>query len=294
VRARPFRSDLELGDRGAVFVSGTSSGLGKAIALGLAARGVTVLAGVRRPGTSPASDGRPGPIHEIVFDVTSSSDVAAAAHRVRELLPDGGLRGIVNNAGVAVGGPLEFVAIDELRRQFEVNVFGQVAVTQALLELVRVHGDGRILFMSSIGGWVAAPFVGPYAASKHAVNGIADAMRRELRPWGIQVSVLAPGAVPTPIWGKVHESSKELVQRLPARAVELYGDSVEGILGYVAAAAAGRGVDAERVVRAARHALYARRARTIYLVGSEARVGVALSAALPARLFDALLARRTG
>src|SRR5262249_49117245 len=152
-----------------VLITGTSSGLGRALALDLAGRGGTVLAGVRRADTAPRVDGSSGVIHEIVLDVTSPRDVETVATRLEAVVPAAGLRAVVNNAGIGVGAPLEFVALDALRDQFEVNVFGQVAVTQALLELLRSHGDGRVVFMSSIAGRTATPFLGPYAASKRAL-----------------------------------------------------------------------------------------------------------------------------
>jgi NAD(P)-dependent dehydrogenase (short-subunit alcohol dehydrogenase family) len=279
---------------GAVFITGTSSGIGRALALDLARRGVTVLAGVRRVGDAPTCASLPGPVHEIVVDITNASQIADAAGRIRHLVPHGRLRAVVNNAGVAVGGPLEYVAIDELRHQFEVNVFGQLAVTQAVLELIRAHGDGRVVFVSSIGGRIAAPFIGPYAASKHALNGMAESMRRELRPWNIQVAVLVPGAVATPIWLKSRDSARDVSRRLPPRGMELYGDALKGMRHYITAAADGRTISTQQVVRAARHALYAKRAHATYLIGAEARTGVALSTGLPARVFDALLARWAG
>jgi NAD(P)-dependent dehydrogenase (short-subunit alcohol dehydrogenase family) len=274
---------------GAVLVTGASTGIGRALVLDLATRGVTVLAAVRAAGEAPAGDGR---IQEILLDVTDAAQIAPLNEAIRCRLGTQRLRGVVNNAGIAVGGPLEYVSIDEMRRQFEVNLFGQLAVTQAVLELLRAHGDGRVVFTSSIGGRVAAPFVGPYAASKHALNGMAEAMRRELRPWHIQVSVLAPGAVATPIWDKAGEAARQLADRLPARGVELYDRRMDGMRRYLAAAAAGHSIPPGRVVRAARHALYARRARAVYLIGAEARVGSALSNALPARMFDTLIARQ--
>lgn len=279
---------------GAIFITGASSGIGKAIALDLAGRGVTVFVGVRKPGDAPESDDLPGQVHEILLDITSSSQIMQAADSIRQLLGRERLRAVVNNAGNAVGGPLEFVEIDQIRHQFEVNLFGQLAVTQAVLELIRAHGDGRVLFMSSTGGRIAAPFVGPYAASKHALNGMADSMRRELRPWNIQVSVLAPGAVATPIWDKANISMQDLMNQLPARAIELYGDALKGMHRYIAAIAAGRSIPPEDVVRAVRHALYARHARTAYLIGMEARVGATLSTVLPARIFDVLLTKQMG
>ncbi|MFB7262416.1 SDR family NAD(P)-dependent oxidoreductase [Streptomyces nojiriensis] len=291
-RHSPFGRHLEETRDEAVFVTGTSSGIGRAIALDLAGRSVTVFAGVRRAGDAPKGDGLPGAVHEILLDVTSGSQITEAADSIRRLLGRQRLRGVVNNAGAATGGPLEYVTIDEMRHQFEVNVFGQLAVTQAVLDLIRDHGDGRVLFTSSIAGHIAAPCFGPYAASKHALNGMAESMRRELRPWNIRVSVLVPGAVATPIWSKADHSVQGLTDRLPTRAKELYGSTLENMRRYMASAAAGRSISPSVVARAARHALYARQPKAVYLMGAEARAGVALSTALPTRVFDALLARQ--
>jgi NAD(P)-dependent dehydrogenase (short-subunit alcohol dehydrogenase family) len=278
---------------GAVLVTGTSSGIGRAIAMDLAARGVTVFAGVRRAGDAPEVSQGSGQIHELILDVTNLRDIAEASDYVQRRVGNEGLRAIVNNAGIAVSGPLEFLEIGEMQRQFEVNLFGQLAVTQAFLELVRGHGDGRIIFMGSIGGRVAAPFVGPYAASKHALNGMAESMRRELHPWNVQVSVLSPGAVSTPIWDKARNSVGEMRREVSPRCAELYGDAPERMSRYIDAVTSGGSLETEAVVRAARLALYARRVRPVYLIGAEARVGVALLTLLPVRIFDALLARQT-
>jgi NAD(P)-dependent dehydrogenase (short-subunit alcohol dehydrogenase family) len=273
-------------------VTGASSGIGRAIAVDLARRGVMVFAGVRTRGTAPAQADLRGPVCEVLIDVTDRDQIAEAAEFLPRQLAGRQLRGVVNNAGIAVGGPLEYLDVDEVRRQFEVNVFGQLAVTQAVLGLLRAHGDGRIVFLGSVGGHVAAPCFGPYAASKHALRAIADALRRELRPWHIHVSTLTPGAVATPIWQRGDEFLQDLIGRLPDRAMTLYGGALEDARHYVSAAAGGRSISSAAVVRPARHALFARRPRPTYLIGAEARAGVIMSTFLPAGLFDALLARQ--
>jgi NAD(P)-dependent dehydrogenase (short-subunit alcohol dehydrogenase family) len=281
-------------DSGAVLVTGASTGIGRALVVDLAGRGVTVFAGVRTTGAAPTGEGLPGRIQEVRLDVTDPAQVAEAAATIRERLAGQRLRAVVNNAGVAVGGPLEFVPVDQMRQQFEVNLFGQLAVTQAVLDLIREHGDGRVVFVGSINGRVATPLVGPYSASKHAVHGLAECLRRELRPWRIQVSVLAPGAVSTPMWDKARDDADELTAQLPTRAVELYGGAMAGLRRYLTAVAPNRSLSTDAVVRTARKALYHRRARATYLIGPQARAGVLLSTVLPARAFDAVLARWTG
>ena len=266
----------------AVIVTGASTGIGEAMVANFAANDVRVFAAVRDLSTVDA--------HPLVtpvrLDVTSAQEALDAAETVREALGSGTrLRGIVNNAGIAVGGPLEFLDLDDLRRQLEVNVVGQLAVTQAFLPLLRLHGKGRIVFTSSIGGRVAAPFIGPYAASKHALNGMAESMRRELKPWGIGVSVLAPATVSTPIWDKASADIDEVEGKLPAEARELYGEAITAMRSISADARHG-GIPPSKVAEAAYHAVFARRAKAEYLVGTEANMIATASNLLPFRTFD--------
>jgi len=277
---------------GAVLVTGASTGIGRAIVTDLAGAGVTVFAGVRDLSAAPTASG-PGQVHPLLLDVTDEKQVAEAAVAIRDGAGPGGMRGVVNNAGIGIGGPLEFLPVDEMRRQFEVNLFGQLTVTQAVVSMLRENGDGRIVFTSSIGGRVASPMLGPYAASKHALNGMAESLRRELRPWNIQVSVLAPAAVATPIWDKGADSIDDALEWLPPAGQELYGSSISSMRKVVAHAADGA-IPPQQVADAARHALYAPRPKAEYLVGRDARVMATLSAALPHRVFDSMVARRFG
>ena len=272
----------------AVIVTGASTGIGQAMVETFAANGIRVFAAVRDLSTVAA--------HPLVtpvrLDVTSAQEALDAAEVVGRALGDGTrLRGIVNNAGIAVGGPMEFVGLDEIRRQLEVNVIGQVAVTQAFLPLLREHGKGRIVFTSSIGGRVAAPFIGPYAASKHALNGLAESWRRELKPWGIGVSVLAPATVATPIWDKAGDDIDDIAAKLPPRAVELYGPGIEAMRSISKEARTG-GIPALKVAEAAHHAVFARRAKAEYLVGTEAKMIATASNLLPYRMFDKAVRRQ--
>src|ERR1700730_7250159 len=208
------RNGPEADNRRAVVVTGASTGIGRATALHLDRLGFRVFAGVRREADAEelkkAATQR---LSTLLIDVTDGDGVRAAAERVEQESPEG-LAGLVNNAGIAVGGPLEFVPIDAVRYQFEVNVIGMVAVTQALLPSLR-KGHGRIVNIGSVGGRTAAPFVGPYAASKHAVEAFTESLRQELRPWGIWVAVIEPGAIATPIWEKGKQGADQLVEILP-------------------------------------------------------------------------------
>src|SRR5688500_10451554 len=172
-----------------VVVTGASSGIGEAPARMLAQRGLDVLAGVRKDADAERVGGLHDRVEAVKVDVADEASVAALAERVG----DAGLAGLVNNAGISVSGPLEFVPLEEWRRQLEVNVIGQVAVTQALLPALR-RARGRIVNIGSVGGRVAIPLLSPYNASKFALEGITDSLRRELRPLGVHVAIVEPGA----------------------------------------------------------------------------------------------------
>ncbi len=266
----------------AVIVTGASTGIGKAMVDTFAANGIRVFAGVRDLATV---DEHPL-VTPVRLDITSAQEVDDAADLVAGTLGDTTkLRGIVNNAGIAVGGPLEFLDLDDLRRQLEVNVIGQLAVTQAFLPLLRQHGKGRIVFTSSISGRIGPPLVGPYAASKHALNGMAESLRRELKPWGIGVSVLAPGTVSTPIWDKAGDDIDVIAAKLPPKAFDYYGSAFEAMRTISKDARHG-GIPASKVAEAAHHAVFARRAKAEYLVGTEAKMIATASSLLPFRTFD--------
>ncbi len=278
----------------AVLVTGASTGIGEAIVENLATNNIRVFAAVRDLSSVPD--------HPLVtpvrLDVTSADEAHAAAKTVASALGDATLCGVVNNAGIAVGGPLEFLDLDEFRRQLEVNVIGQLAVTQAFLPLLRKHGTvstsgARIVFTSSIGGRIAAPFIGPYAASKHALNGMAESMRRELKPWGIGVSVLAPATVATPIWDKAGDQIDEISGTLSAKAIELYGHTIESMRGMAKGARTG-GIPATKVAEATHHALFARRPKAEYLIGTEAKMMATASNLLPYRMFDTAVLKEIG
>ena len=259
-------------------VTGTSSGIGRAIAIDLAARGFEVLAGVRRPEDAP-----PG-LEPIVLDVTSERDVAAAAERV-----GGSLDALVNNAGVAVNGPVEVVSVEDWRRQLEVNLIGPIAMTRALLPAL-LAARGRVVNISSISGRVSLPLVGPYAASKFALEAVGDALRREVGPLGVHVVSVEPGVIATPVWEKSREDADELVAAMPADARRRYDGLIAGMLRQ-SESRAREGLPPEVVAAVVGRALEARRPRARYVVGREARVLAALTRVLPDRALDVLLAR---
>lgn len=277
-------------EAGSVVVTGASTGIGRACALRLDRMGWRVFAGVRRPADGEALRAKASArLLPVELDVTDEASIARAAGRVAADTGDAGLGGLVNNAGISVAGPLEFLPLEELRRQLEVNVTGQVAVTQAFLPLIR-KGNGRIVFMGSISGRLATPFLGPYAASKFALEAIADALRVELRPWGIRVSIVEPGSIATPIWEKGQDAADELEQQLSPRGHELYDPAIAAVR-QAARDAAARGVPPGRVAKAVAHALTAPRAKTRYLVGNDARLQLTMASLLPDRARDSLVSR---
>ncbi|CAN5664762.1 SDR family oxidoreductase [soil metagenome] len=287
--ANPQRFDA----KPAVLVTGASKGIGEACALRLARDGFRVYAGVRREADGDAliRSGGDG-IVPVSLDVTDEAAIAAVARRIDEETGQRGLQALVNNAGIAIAGPLEFLPIDELRRQLEVNVIGQIAVTQACLPLLRRsrasssgdHRAGRIVFMSSVSGRSALPFTGAYAASKFALEAAADSMRVELRPSGITVSLVEPGVIATPIWDTAREAGYRNIERMPPQAQEYYGRELKAI--DERAKRGMKGLPPEKVADAVAHALMARRPRTRYVVGRDARARMLMQSLLPTRLRD--------
>ena len=270
---------------GTVVITGASTGIGRATALRLARAGFAVLAGVRREEDGADLRAQDGRIEPVLVDVTDAGQIARLAARVGAAP----LAGLVNNAGIAVAGPLEGVPIDLVRRQYEVNVFGLLAVTQALLDPIRA-GQGRIVNIGSIGGRINTPFVGPYSSSKAAVRSLSAALRRELRPWDIRVALVEPGALDTPIWRKGEQGAQETIDALPDRVRTLYARPLEALVAATRKIAANAS-SADDAAQAIEHALTAERPKAIYTVGRQARIQGALHSVLPARAFDALVAR---
>lgn len=271
-----------------VVVTGASTGIGAACALDCAGRGMTVFAGVRDPRAGEALATKGGPsLIPITLDVTDEPSIARSVEAVQLVLGEKGLGGLVNNAGIVVGSPLEIIPLSHLRKQLEVNVIGQIAVTQAFLPLLR-RGRGRIVNMGSIAGRGTIPLLGPYSASKYALEALTDALRMELQPWGIQVSIIEPGAITTPIWEKSAKEAEGLEASVSAEAKALYGEAVIRIREAIAQAAK-RAIAPDAVVRAVHHALTASRPRTRYLVGSDAKLRAWMVKWLPDRIHDMLL-----
>src|SRR3954451_15254653 len=274
---------------GAVLITGASTGIGEATALRLQKAGFRVFAGVRKP-----EDGNrlrsAGVTVVQPFDVTKQEDIDAAVRTVEQELNGSPLRGIVNNAGIGIGGPPEALALDDFRRTIEVNTTGQLAVTKAFLPLLR-RSRGRIVNMSSIGGRVAQPFAGPYVASKFALEAVTDVLRLELLEWDIDVIAIEPGTIATPIWEKSSQEATQVLEGMAPELRELYGKRLAK-MAKVLERQNKRGASPDKVAQAVEKALTASRPRTRYLVG-DAHVLLALKRLLPTRWFDRLLYRMT-
>ena len=271
-------------------MTGASSGIGEACARRLAAMGFQVFAGVRKPqdGERLRSSGGGG-IVPLRIDVTEAESITAAVTEVTAAVGERGLAGLVNNAGIAVPAPIEHQPIDDFRRQIDVNLIGQVAVTQAFLPLLRT-AQGRIVNVGSIGGRVAVPLLGAYAASKFALEGFTDTLRRELRPWGIHVSIMEPGTIATPIWDKGIVSGDALAASMGPDAARDYGKLIATVR-TASEDGAKNGLPPDAVAKDVAHALTAKRPRTRYLVGREAKSRGTLARFVPDRFMDAAIAR---
>ena len=285
-----IRSDSS---QGTVVVTGASTGIGRACALSLDALGFWVFAGVRKSGDGNslrrASSARLSPLF---IDVTDERSITAAAETVSREVGDAGLVGLVNNAGVAIPGPLEYLLLEELRRQLEINLVGQLAVTQAFLTLLR-KARGRIVNISSLAGKLATPFNGAYSAAKHGMEAFSDALRMELAPWGIHVSVVEPGTIATAMPRKLLQDADTVLSNLPADGRERYGLAIETYARTLASHAQ-NGSPPEVVSQAVVHALTAKTPRTRYPAGAPAGRMLALYRLLPDRLLDRVILRFLG
>lgn len=277
----------------AVLVTGASTGIGEASALQLDALGFKVYAGVRREADGAALRLRSSPrLTPLFLDVTDQGSISDSVGRIGEEMGTAGLHGLVNNAGIAVAAPLEFLPLEDLRRQLEVNVIGQVAVTQASLPLLRM-ARGRIVNVSSISGRFASPFLSPYACSKFALESISDSLRVELRPWDIAVIVVEPGSIATPIWEKSLEAARQLIQKLPPAAMQLYGATIDKAIHTISQT--GRaGIPVDHVAQVIAHALTTRRPKARYLIGRGVRTAIWLSTLAPTAWRDRYVAHRFG
>ena len=283
----------------AIVITGASTGIGRAAALYFAQKGHPVFAGVRSEQDADSLKAESGleatrnNLHPLRLDITDQPQITAAAQTVQKALNGKPLAGLVNNAGIVVSGPLECLSIDELKRQFYINVFGHIAVTQAFLDLLRpteTHAAGRIANISSIAGRNTLPFVAPYSASKFALNVFSEGFRMELAPWGIHVAIIEPGSIATPIWPKALAQAEARVTNWPAEKLARYKTVLEKVRA-LSQNTANRGIAPQAVVNAIEHALFAPHPKNRYLVGNDAHLRAWLTR-LPDNIKEALILRR--
>jgi NAD(P)-dependent dehydrogenase (short-subunit alcohol dehydrogenase family) len=272
---------------GTVLVTGASTGIGEATVQHLKMLGFDAVGAVRKDEDAERLEAQG--VRTVRIDVTDSAQIAAA----RDSLGDTPLVGLVNNAGIAVAAPLEFLPVDRLRQQLEINLIGQMAVTQAFLPALR-RGRGRIVMVSSIGGRVALPLVSAYNASKFGLEGMSDSLRRELRSQGVDVILVEPGGVKTPIWNKAEALADDMLDDVPPEAERLYGKLIAAVRAGTQRIATDTGSDASEVAEAIGEALTATRPRARYLVGRDAKVRAVMSRVLPDRVMDRMIGRALG
>ncbi|KRV49712.1 hypothetical protein AQ490_18555 [Wenjunlia vitaminophila] len=281
------------GSLGAVVITGTSSGIGRATAVALADAGYYVFAGVRKEADGKAVRAQTeGDLTPLLIDVTDPASVAEAVTEVTEHVREQGLVGLVNNAGVGVAWPMEHVPAHELRRQYDVNVFGQVDVVQAFLPLLRA-ATGRIVNIGSVADRLSLPFCGPLFSSKWAFASITETLRLELRPWGIHVVLVEPASIHSAAVGKFEEDSRRVLAQLNDVGRENYGATYRAVTRR-ALARERAGSDPRVVADVVLEALTSRRPRTRYLVGKDARPLALMARYAPDRVFDRLRVQMFG
>jgi NAD(P)-dependent dehydrogenase (short-subunit alcohol dehydrogenase family) len=281
-----------------VLVTGASSGIGRATALRLAAHGCHVYAGVRKPAdgtalteaaTAASASAQAGELTPLLLDITDPAQIAAAAKTIDEHAGDHGLAGLVNNAGIGVFGPLELIGIEQFRRQLDVNVTGQLAITQAVLPMLR-RARGRIVMIGSIGTRFTPPFIGPLAASKSTLATLSAALRQELAPWDIRVVLVEPGSIRSEAVGKLDADARQVLSQASPEGQALYQDAFLNLVGFFSALHH-KGSPPEVVAETVERALTTPRPRTSYLSGKNAGRMALAAAVLPPAAQDALRRR---
>lgn len=274
-----------------MLITGASTGIGRACTLRLDRQGWRVFAGVRRQTDAERLRAECSErMQPVPLDVGDRGTIEETAKSLQEKLGDSGLQGVVNNAGISVQAPLEYLPLDQFRRQLEVNVTGQLAVTQAMLPLVR-SGRGRIVMMSSIAGRaLSVPIVAPYSASKMALEAVGEALRYELMPEGIGVALIEPGSIDTPIWTKGDATVDPTVEALSTEGRRRYGQMIQEVR-KLAAQQARRGISPDRVAAKVERALTSPRPRLRYLVGVDAYLRAYGEIFMPQPLKDLVVRR---
>jgi NAD(P)-dependent dehydrogenase (short-subunit alcohol dehydrogenase family) len=275
-----------------VVITGASSGLGKAAAIRLSELGYRVFAGVRSESSAAELSGASsvkGEVIPVMLDVTDADSIACAGNRVEQRCADTGLWALVNNAGICISAPLESVGVGLMRTQFETNVIGTLAVSQRFLPLLRAS-RGRIVNVGSGVGNIALPYLGLYSASQFAKEGLSDSLRRELRPLGVSVSVIQPGAMDTPIWGKIRKTADDILATAPTEVAETYRARFVEFLNMNAVRGQESKTTPADYADAVAAALAARRPKIRYRVGVDSSGSALARRVVPDRLMDALIA----
>jgi NAD(P)-dependent dehydrogenase (short-subunit alcohol dehydrogenase family) len=270
-----------------VLVTGASSGIGRATALRLATGGYHVFAGVRKAADGAAlAEAATGELTPVILDVTDLQQIGSAVKTIADHVGDTGLSGLVNNAGIGVFGPLELIPIEKFRRQLEVNVTGQLAITQAAIPLLRT-ARGRIVMIGSIGARFTPPFVGPLAASKSTLTTMSDALRQELAPWDISVTLVEPGSIRSEAVDKLESDARTVLNDTTQGGRALYENAFLHLVGFFARIHE-KGSSPDVVAEIVEHALRAAHPRSCYLSGKNARRMAMTARLLPVPIQDAL------
>jgi NAD(P)-dependent dehydrogenase (short-subunit alcohol dehydrogenase family) len=270
-----------------VLVTGASSGIGRATALRLATSGYHVFAGVRKPADGAAlAEAATGELTPVILDVTDMQQINSAVKTIAGHVGDAGLAGLVNNAGIGVLGPLELIPVEQFRGQLEVNVTGQLAITQAAIPLLR-QARGRIVMIGSIGARFTPPFVGPLAASKSTLTTMSNALRQELAPWDIRVTLVEPGSIRSEAVDKLERDARAVLNDTTQDGRALYENAFLHLVGFFAGMHH-KGSSPDVVAETVEHALRAAHPRTCYLSGKNARRMAMTARLLPVPIQDAL------
>ncbi len=277
----------------AVVITGASSGIGRACALTLDNNGFRVFAGVRKKADGAALRAEASEaLTPVYIDVTDEASITALAEQVGSAAGGARLAGLVNNAGTTLPGPVEYLSLSGFRRQLEINLVGPLAVTQALLPLLRA-GRGRVVNVTSAAGKVGVPLMAPYVAAKHGLEGLSDVLRLELLQSGVLVSVIEPGFIATAMGGKLQRDTVDAIRSLPDEGRRRYGPQLEAIAENISQHAAS-GSGPEVVAEAVLHALTSDKPRTRYPVGDGAKRMLMLRRILPDRGFDRIILKAAG
>ncbi|MFP4101016.1 SDR family oxidoreductase [Coleofasciculus sp.] len=271
-----------------VFISGASSGIGRACAIYLSEMGYQVFAGVRKQDDAEKLKYESGnEIIPIFLDLTDENSIREAAKTTQHLSESCPLVGAINNAGIVVVGPLECIPISEFRQQFEVNVIGQLSLTQAFLPLLR-RTQGRIVNIGSDYGRVASPILGPYCASKFALKALTDSLRMEVKAWEISVSIVEIGTINTPIWDKSIRSNEKIWDNFTDESKKLYSFMLQAVKDK-AGELGKNGLPPESVAKVVAKILEARKPKARYIVGLDSRLNILMSKFVPDSILDRLI-----